>query len=95
MDRFSINDFYSQWLVLGQYDPKSLYGAVNSERFPVYHRMDIGISKALVIFFMTCTVDFSIINVYDRQNIFYFDDKTGERVDMLPFLPSLSLKVQL
>jgi len=95
IDRFSINDFWKQWLVLGQYDPKALYGAVNSERFPVYHRMDIGVSKTLFIYFMTCTLDFSIINVYDRRNIFYFDDKTGERVDMLPFLPSLSLKVQI
>ncbi|MBW7873471.1 MAG: TonB-dependent receptor [Ignavibacteria bacterium] len=95
IDRFSIDDFWKQWLVLGNYNPKALYGAVNSERFPVYHRMDIGVSKTLVIYFMTCTLDFSIINVYDRRNIFYFDDKTGERVDMLPFLPSVSLKVQI
>lgn len=95
IDRFKIDDFWTQWLALGQYSPKSLYGLVNSERFPVYHRMDIGISKTLFIYYMACTLDFSIINVYDRRNIFYFDDKTGERVDMLPFLPSLSLKVQI
>jgi hypothetical protein len=37
----------------------------------------------------------SVINVYDRANIFYFDRDTGEIVNMLPFLVTGTLKVEL
>jgi len=36
----------------------------------------------------------SATNVYDRPNIFYFDRVRYERVNQLPFLPSLSTTIQ-
>jgi hypothetical protein len=36
-----------------------------------------------------------VLNVYDRKNIFYFDRKTGKQVNMLPILPTATLKVEL
>ena len=34
-------------------------------------------------------LDFSLTNVYDRENIFYFDRVRFERVNQLPLLPSI------
>ncbi|MBE2280622.1 MAG: TonB-dependent receptor [Ignavibacteriaceae bacterium] len=93
--KMRVSDFWSQWYLFNGFSPGSLYGDKNSERFPFYHRLDLNISKAFTFYFMRLTLDFSIINIYDRKNIFYFDKETGERVDMLPFLPSLSLKLEL
>ena len=35
----------------------------------------------------------SVINVYDRRNLFYLDVFTLQRVDQLPIIPSLGIKV--
>jgi hypothetical protein len=37
----------------------------------------------------------NIMNVYDRKNFFYFDQKTGQRVNMLPFLPTIDIKAEI
>ena len=36
-------------------------------------------------------LDLSVTNIYDRQNIFYFDRVRFERVDQLPLLPSAGI----
>jgi len=35
----------------------------------------------------------SVMNVYDRKNPFYFDRKTGQRVNMIPIFPSATLQI--
>ena len=37
----------------------------------------------------------NITNDYDRKNFFYFDQKTGQRVNMLPFLPTIDIKAEI
>ncbi|MFO8086750.1 MAG: TonB-dependent receptor [Bacteroidales bacterium] len=68
------------------------YGDINSQRFPTYHRLDMGFSR---IFYPTTNskleVKASITNVYNRQNIFYIDRVTGNRIDQLPVMPSLGI----
>lgn len=73
--------------------PYLMLGAKNAVRLPAYHRMDIGVSYNIRIlgFQVECGVD--ILNVYDNKNIFYIDRKTGQRVNMLAFFPSVSLTV--
>lgn len=94
-EKLQIDDLWEQWLVLGLTNPYLLLGERNAHRLPVYHKLDISITKKLHLGFMDLTVDLSALNVYDRKNIFYFDRKTGERVNMLPFLPSASIKIDL
>jgi len=67
----------------------------NAARLPDYHRLDMSLSKKFQLGFMNLSIDLNIINVYDRKNFFYFDTKTGERVNMLPFLPSIDVKAEL
>lgn len=63
-----------------------LYGG----RLPTYHRLDIG-AKRKFSFGKRCLLEVSasVTNVYDRNNIFYFDRLTFARVDQLPILACL------
>jgi outer membrane receptor protein involved in Fe transport len=73
-----------------------IYGLKNSERLPFYHKMDINMSKSFIFTGIPkINIALNIINIYDQKNIFYFDIKTGERTNMLPFLPSLSIGAEL
>lgn len=81
--------------VLSNYYHYIILGEKNKGTLPDYHRMDINVNKKLVIGGLNCSLDFNIINVYNRANIFYYKRKTAERVNMLPFLPSVNLKVEI
>jgi hypothetical protein len=94
-DKLYLNDFYSNWILYGQIIPYAILGDKNLGRLPDYHRMDISLSKKFTLGFANVYIDLSIINVYNRKNIFYFKRETGERVNMLPFLPSATIKVEI
>ena len=94
-DKFYFDDLYSGNPVYESYKPYALLRDINLGRMPDYHRLDLNISKKFELSFMDFALDFSIINVYDRKNIFYFKRDTGERVNMLPFLPTATVKVEL
>ncbi|MFO8055134.1 MAG: hypothetical protein R6U19_08260, partial [Bacteroidales bacterium] len=68
------------------------YGDINSKRFPTYHRLDLGVTRK---FFPSTNsvikVKANVTNAYNRQNIFYIDRISGERVDQLPLMPSLGV----
>ncbi len=69
-----------------------LYGNWNEKRLPTYHRLDISLKKTYHFGkYSKLEVDASIINVYNRQNIFYVDRNTNQRIDQLPFLPGLGV----
>jgi hypothetical protein len=67
----------------------------NTGRLPYYHRLDLSL-KRLFSFsrYTKLEVTASATNVYDRDNIFYFDRVRFARVNQLPLLPSLSLTLQ-
>jgi hypothetical protein len=69
-----------------------LYAEFDSHRLPDYARMDVSLSKSIQ-FSQTMALRFnaSVINLFDRSNIFYFNRITGQRVDQLPILPTLSV----
>jgi len=71
-----------------------LYGDLNSKRLPYYHRLDVSIRKSLVLGKNSnLDITASVINVYNRSNVFYKDRITGERVNQLPILPSLGVSL--
>jgi hypothetical protein len=66
----------------------------NGGRLPDYHRLDISLKKRIEFTkYVNLEITASVTNAYDRQNIFYFDRIRFERVDQLPILPSLSVKL--
>ena len=66
-----------------------VYGELNAGRLPSYHRLDFSLKKTFVVGKNSnLEVTASAINVYNRDNIFYFDRIRYQRVNQLPFLPS-------
>lgn len=69
-----------------------IYGDLNKGRLPDYYRMDVSIKKW---FFVgengKLEINAGITNVYNWENIFYFDRVTYKRVNQLPFMPSAGL----
>jgi len=74
--------------------PYLALGKKNEARLPIYHRLDISAVYRFTLLGMKGTFGGQIINVYDSKNIFYFDRKTGQRVDMLGFFPSATLTIE-
>lgn len=63
---------------------------LNAGRLPDYHRLDLSAKKRFDLSKKSkIEIIASISNVYNRDNIFYFDRVRYERVDQLPILPSL------
>jgi len=71
-----------------------IYGDLFTGRLPVYHRLDIDLKRNFYLSANTKLVlDLSITNVYDRENIFYVDIVTNEKVYQLPFMPSFGFSL--
>lgn len=68
------------------------YGELNDGRLPFYHRFDVSLKRKFVLSersIIDATI--SVTNVYNRENIFYVNRVTAERVNQLPILPSLGV----
>jgi hypothetical protein len=71
-----------------------IYGDLNEGRLPIYHRFDINIKKRIQLNKRSeLELSASVTNVYNRENIFYFDRINYERVNQLPIMPSIGLSL--
>jgi hypothetical protein len=69
-----------------------IYADPNGGRLPYYHRLDATIKRQFILGqYTNLEAIVSITNLYNRKNIFYQDRITQERVDQLPFMPSIGL----
>ena len=68
------------------------YADLYKGRLPSYHRLDLGVKRKFSLGKRsTLETNISVTNVYSRQNIFYFDRATHERVNQLPVLACIGL----
>ncbi|MBL7895588.1 MAG: TonB-dependent receptor [Bacteroidia bacterium] len=71
-----------------------LPGDLNSVRLPDYHRLDIGFkyrynwTEKVIL-----EISGGATNAYNRENIFYVNRFTFERINQLPILPNLNLSL--
>lgn len=96
--------FYNRLLFTGLFEgggyidergePYTMLGSKNTGRLPSYHRLDVSVSKAFQFEWVRLVAEASVLNVYDRNNMFYYDRTSGERIDMLPLLPTVNLRVE-
>ncbi len=77
------------------YSYSPIFAGRNTSYLPDYHRLDLNLSKEFRLWSMKINITLNLINIYNRKNFFYFDPQTGERVNMLPFLPSIGIKAEL
>lgn len=72
---------------------RPLYGAVNSDRVPNYHRLDLRVDAQFTPRFAAYA---ELINAYARKNVLGYsysaDYRTREEVRQLPLMPSVGLK---
>ena len=69
-----------------------IYSDLNRGRLSSYHRLDMAIKRHVKINKKsTLDITASVTNIYSRQNIFYVDRITNEKVYQLPILPSLGI----
>ncbi|MEC8458598.1 MAG: TonB-dependent receptor [Bacteroidota bacterium] len=71
-------------------DPSVLYGNLNSKRLPTYHRLDASLKYTTMLEPGTIELTFGATNIYDRENIFFYDRVAAERVNQLPIMPTIS-----
>jgi len=94
-DKLFMTDFRGDWDIYNNYLPFATLGDKNISRLTAYHRLDLGVSKVFDFGFTKVDLSASVLNVYDRKNIFYYDRTTGEQVNMLPILPTVTIKVEI
>ena len=69
-----------------------IYSDLNEGRLPYYHRLDLSTSKNIKFNKKSSLeISGSITNIYNRENIFYFNRIKNERINQLPFMPSLGI----
>ncbi len=65
------------------------YAELYQGRLPSYHRLDLGVKRKFSLGRRSILeLNLGATNVYSRQNIFYFNRTTFERVNQLPILAS-------
>ncbi len=94
-DYISYENYFEPWFYSYQITSDPLFATKNLGRLPDYHRLDLSISKEFSFAYFKIITDVSVINVYDRENIFYFKTDTGERVNMLPMIPTATIKIEI
>ena len=63
------------------------YASLYKGRLPSYHRLDLGVKRKISLgAHSILELSLSATNVYSRENIFYFNRSTFERVNQLPIL---------
>ncbi len=94
-DRILFEDGIAEDLVTSNGDLGIIYeDLLNQGRLPYFHRLDFSANRVWEIReIATFELGVSLINIYDRANIFYFDRIQYNRVDQFPFIPSLGLKI--
>ncbi|MBN1782973.1 TonB-dependent receptor [bacterium] len=78
----------------GRIHYESLDGKKNTYRLPAYHRLDLGLFYTRSIFKKKTEFFLQVINVYNRDNVFFRRYKTWENppqvqdINMLPLVPT-------
>ncbi|MDD3667737.1 MAG: hypothetical protein PHY75_03170, partial [Bacteroidales bacterium] len=57
----------------------------------VLFRSDLSIKKRFEIKHSILELNLSVTNLYNRNNLFYQDRISGQRVDQLPIMPSFGI----
>ena len=74
--------------------PRVLFDRPYNGRLPEYHRLDASLGYRRPLAAGAVEVQGGVINAYDQANLFYFDVFRLKRVDQLPLVPYVSVKVE-
>jgi len=71
-----------------------IYSDPYNGRQPTYARVDVWLDRRIEKGRYVATLRAGAVNVFNRNNLFYYDLFTFKRVDQLPFLPSVGFKLE-
>ena len=75
---------------------RTLFSEPYDRRLPTYHRLDVSLEHSFNLFpGVRLDVEVGAINMYDRENIFYYDLNILERVDQTPLMPYISVQTKI
>lgn len=75
--------------------PRAIYDRPYDDRLPVYHRLDVSLERTVEVGLADLTGQLGAINAYDRSNVFYVDLFELRRVNQLPIVPYVALRMEL
>jgi hypothetical protein len=93
-DRLTFQDFYDNPFQDQTGSPYTRLGSKNSKRMPTYQRLDVNLEYHVMMGRVGGNIGINLINVYNQRNVLYFDRKTGQQINMLPFFPSATLSLE-
>lgn len=67
------------------------FGKLNTSRLPGYQSLDLSASYDLLVSGVHLTLTGTVINLYNKRNVFYINNVTGDVVYQLPTVWNLSL----
>jgi hypothetical protein len=80
--------------VTGDYGtPRLLLDKPFQGRLPQYHRLDLSMEQRVDLNTLDLKVQLGAINLYDQNNLFYYDVFFQRGINQLPLVPYLSLKM--
>ncbi|MFC2082248.1 carboxypeptidase-like regulatory domain-containing protein [Bacteroidota bacterium] len=94
-EKMNLDGRHNELILFSGYNPYAFLADKNMGRMPDYHKLDLSLSKRFELGSAKFKIDVSVLNVYDRKNIFYFERDTGKRVNMLPLLPSVTIEMEI
>ena len=67
-----------------------IYSDLNGGRLPDYHRLDFSLTKKINLKNSTfMEISLGLTNLYNRNNIFYYDRVDAVRINQLPIMPNI------
>lgn len=66
-------------------------------RLPSVHRLDVSLERSFQLFKSGARLNMQVgaINTYDQTNIFFYDVFTQRRIDQLPLVPYMTVKMEV
>ncbi len=84
-----------------RYSWRFIQGPRDAFRYPLYHRLDAGLSRTWTLSWGEISAFLDVTNLYYARNVllYYWDTEEGdvperEEIPMMPILPSIGLKVK-
>lgn len=74
---------------------QAFFGEAFNDRLPAYHRLDITAERLFQLGRISGKFQAGVVNAYDRANIFYYDVTSRRRIDQLPIIPTIGLKMEV
>ncbi len=76
-------------------EPSIALGDSFGGRLPSYHRLDVSVERTFSWPMVEATIQLGAVNAYNRSNLFDLDLFSAERVNQLPVIPTVGVRIEI